>query len=163
MRGEEEQAFQAKGASWAQALRWEGPPCRASWAQALRWKGYPPCRAGRSWEDGAGPRQTNLDFAGHGFYPRCVGASRTWSKGVTFKLCVEKVLMSLENVNVRERRQSPQNIRPDLCAVSRLHYVKKPGKPRKTETRFIWPTGGGGVVKWAVSTLGVQGLFWGGE
>ena len=70
--------------------------------------------------------------------------------------------MSLENVNLRERRQSPQNIRPDLCAVSRLHYVKKPGKPRKTETRFIWPTGGGGVVKWAVSTLGVQGLFWGG-
>lgn len=96
------------------------------------------------------------------FIPGAVGASRTWSKGVTFKLCVEKVLMSLENVNLRERRQSPQNIRPDLCAVSRLHYVKKPCKPRKTEIRFIWPTGGGGVVKWAVTTLGVQGLFLGG-
>ena len=149
MRGEEEQAFRAKGASWA---------------QVLRWKGYPILRVeqgglGRMGQDPDRPIWTLLATD---FIPGAVGASRTWSKGVTFKLCVEKVLMSLENVNLRERRQSPQNIRPDLCAVSRLHYVKKPCKPRKTEIRFIWPTGGGGVVKWAVTTLGVQGLFLGG-
>ena len=72
----------------------------------------------------AGPGQTSLDFAGCGFL-----SHRAWSKGVTFKLCVEKVLMSLQNVNLREKRPSPKtvycmtrfmcNVQNPLCEIAR--------------------------------------------
>lgn len=97
MRGEEEQVFRVKGASWAQVLRWKGPDILRVEQGGL----------GRMGQDPDTPIWTLLATD---FIPGAVGAGRTWSKGVTFKLCVEKVLMSLENVNLRERRQSPKNI-----------------------------------------------------
>jgi len=86
-----------------------------------------------------------------------MGASRTWSKGVTFKLCVEKVLVSVENVSLCERCQAPRIIY-DPIYVQYLDSIIA----RETESRFIWPTSGGGVVKWAVNTLRVQRFFFGG-
>ena len=72
------------------------------------------------------------------FTPGAMGASRTWSKGVTFKLCVEKVLVSVENVSLCERCQAPRIIY-DPIYVQYLDSIIA----RETESRFMVAKGRG--------------------